>query len=433
MKSTTLVCLFAVAVVPPAMAASRIPIELEEVREEISLLNLLRGLYLSKDQAAKILELARKAQALRDTAAAPFLKERQRIVETFVKLRDALYLPPGAEKQAQEMAKGLDHEMKEAAGSAQDAIVGLEKEVDAVLTEAQACIIEEFKPCLIPPHDLRNPVRVGQANGAPNMLGKIADLIHAAPPAFWEDRGGILLNKVAGKLEEESGAMSSTFKGDVRGRLSEIAARIRATSDVDYAVKRGGLAQELLLIDPRKALKQGHQKTGKNARWLLSDATVRVLPRWIEAMDRLLVADTGETAEDAGLRLDQKDVAARALVQLRKMYNKRSESGALPPYEAFIRPVVEGVRQNDQLAFLRGVRSCAETLLAAKPDTDLVRLLTQTARGYARWLELPLFHPVQDPYGMVADLEAAGREADPARACAELMKLTDLLETFRKP
>jgi len=415
------------------MAAPRIPIELEEVREEISLLNLLRGLYLSKDQAGKILELARKAQALRDTAAVPFLKDRERIVEAFGKLRDALYLPPGAEKEAQEKAKGLDHEMKEAAGTAQDAIVGLEREVDAVLTEAQACIIEDFKPCLIPPHDLRNPVRVGQANDTPNMLGKIADLIHAAPPAFWEDRGGILLNKVAGKLEEESGAMSSTFKGDVRGRLNEIASRIRATSDVDYAVKRGGLAQELLLIDPRKALKQGHQKTGKNARWLLSDVTVRVLPRWIEAMDRLSVSDTGETAEDAGLRLDQKDVAARALVQLRKMYNKRSQSGTLPPYETFIRPVVDGVRQNDQLAFLRGVRSCAATLLAVRPDKDLVRLLTQTARGYARWLELPLFHPVQDPYGLAADLEAAGREADPAKACAGLAKLTDLLETFRKP
>ena len=86
------------------------------------------------------------------------------------------------------------------------------------------------------------------------------------------------------KLEEESGVMSPQVKTDMRNRLSEISAKIRGVSDVDYAVKRGEFAKELLIIDSKKALKQGHKKVGKNGRWLLSETVVKTLPRWLEAL-----------------------------------------------------------------------------------------------------------------------------------------------------
>lgn len=428
------VCAASVAGFPRAAWSAPRPVaELEEIREEISLLNLLRGLYLSKEQVRKISDLARQAQTLRDTAVEPFLKEKERILKTFSGLRDSLYLAPGAEKTAQEQAQKLDHEMKEAMGSVHDRISQMEEEVDGILTEAQACIVDDFKPCLIPPKDLRNPVRVGQANDTPGALGKVADLIWAAPDGLWKARGSRLLEALAGKLEEESGAMSGAMKADVRRRIGEIAARIRKTSDVDYAVKRGDLAKEFLLIDPGKALKQGHKKIGKNGRWLLSDTAARVLPRWLEAMDAQAVPEVREAAEDAELRLDRKDIAARALMQLQKQYNRRRAAGKLPPYDAFIKPVMDGINADDLRAFLGGVRTCAGQLLDVRPDGDLVKLLAQLARGYAKWLELPLFNPKQDPFGLAADLEAARQNTDPAQACADLLKLVDTVGTFRKP
>lgn len=415
------------------LAAPRVVAELEETREEISLLNLLRGLYLSKDQVQKIADLARKAQALRESATAPFLKDKERILKTFAGLRDSLYLSPGEEKETQEQAGKLDHEMKEAMGTVHDQISGMEKDVDGILTDAQACIIDDFKPCLIPPKDLRNPVRVGQANDAPGALGKAADLIYSAPDALWKKRGAGLLDKMAVRLEEESGAMSETFKGDVRRRLAEIAARIRGTSDVDYAVKRGDLANEFLLIDSRKALKQGHKKVGKNGRWLLSETAARILPRWQEAMGRQGSPQMQEPGEDAALRLDQKELVAKTLVHLKKLYTKRAKLGALPAYEAFIKPVTDGISQNDGRSFLNGVRNCAGQLVQARPDQDVARLLAQLARGYAKWLELPLLNPKLDPFGLAADLESARQNADPEQACADLLKLADLLGSFRRP
>ncbi len=428
------VCAASVAGFPRAAWAAPRPVaELEEIHEEISLLNLLRGLYLSKDQVQKISALARQAQALRDSAVGPFLKEKERILKTFSGLRDALYLTPGAEKEAQEQAQKLEHEMKETMGGVQDRIALMEEEVGGILTDAQACIVDDFKPCLIPPKDLRNPVRVGQANDAPGALGKAADLIWAAPAGLWKTRGSKLLETLATRLEEESGAMSGTMKADVRRRIGEIAARIRKTSDVDYAVKRGDLAKEFLLIDPGKALKQGHKKIGKNGRWLLSDTAARVLPRWLGAMDAQVVPEMREPAEDAELRLDRKDIAARTLMQLQKQYKRRRAAGTLPPYDAFIKPVMDGINADDLRAFLGGVRTCAARLCDARPDADLAKLLAQLARGYAKWLELPLFNPKQDPYGLAADLEAARQNTDPAQACTDLLKLVDTIGTFRKP
>lgn len=414
-------------------AVSRPVVELEEIREEISLLNLLRGLYLSKKQVQKISDLARQAQTLRDAAVGPFLKEKERILKTFSGLRDSLYLAPGAEKEAQEQAKKLDHEMKETMGSVQDRISQMEEEIAGLLTDAQACIIDDFKPCLIPPKDLRNPVRVGQANDTPGALGKAADLIWAAPDALWKTRGTKILEALATRLEEESGAMSGTMKADVRRRIGEIAARIRKTSDVDYAVKRGDLAKEFLLIDPGKALKQGHKKLGKNGRWLLSETAARILPRWLETMDAQGVLEMQEPSDDAALRLDRKDIAARTLMQLQRQYRKRRESGALPPYDTFIKPVMDGINGDNLHDFLRGVRGCAVQLLDVRPDEDLVKLLAQLARGYAKWLELPLFNPKLDPFGLAADLEVARQNSDAAKACSDLLKLVDLLAAFRKP
>ncbi len=416
-----------------AWSAPRPVAELEEIREEISLLNLLRGLYLSKDQVRKISDLARQAQKLRDAAVGPFLKEKERVLKTFSGLRDSLYLAPGAEKEAQEQAKKLDHEMKDALGGVQDRISQMETEVDGILTDAQACIIDDFKPCLIPPKDLRNPVRVGQANDTPGALGKAADLIWAAPDGLWKTRGSKLLETLATRLEEESGAMSGTMKADVRRRIGEIAARIRNTSDVDYAVKRGDLAKEFLLIDPGKALKQGHKKIGKNGRWLLSDTAARILPRWLETMDVQAVPEMQEPAEDAELRLDRKDIAARTLMQLQKQYKRRRATGKLPPYDAFIKPVMDGINADDLRAFLGGVRTCAAQLLDVRSDVDLAKLLAQLARGYAKWLELPLFNPKQDPFGLAADLDAARQNTDHAQACADLLKLVDTVGMFRKP
>ncbi|HNV72950.1 MAG TPA: hypothetical protein PKO06_24790, partial [Candidatus Ozemobacteraceae bacterium] len=298
-------------------AAPKIPLELEEIREDISLLNLLRGLYLSKDQLGQLLDLANQAQRIRQSTLQPFLDRKDQIIGDFRSLRDSLYLAPGNEKKAQEKAREVDQQMKEAVGGVNDLIYALEEKASSILTSAQICILDDFKACLIPPKDLGNPVRVGQAGAAEGLLGKLTDLIHCAPDRLWKERGDRLLKRVSEKLEEKSGEISPALKQDLNRRLHEIANKIRACNDVDFTLKKHDLAKELLVINPDKGLKHGHRKNGPVARWLLADVTVRVLPQWLKAMERVDFTAAGDDATDPPLALEKTEALARLLVTLR--------------------------------------------------------------------------------------------------------------------
>lgn len=417
-----------------AHAAPRIPLELEETRQEISLLNLLRGLYLSKDQVKQLLELANQSQAIRDAALKPFLARKEQILADFNALRDSLYLAPGHEKAPQEKASNIDQEIKEGVGSVNDRVFALEEKAAAVLSSAQMCILEDFKPCLIPPHDLRNPVRVGQAGAAEGLLGKLTDLIHCAPEKIWKERGDQLLQRVTAKLEDKSGEISANLKQDLNKRLHEIARRIRECPDVDFAVKKHELAQELLVINPDKGLKHGHKKNGPVARWLLSDVSAKVLPQWLEAMDKVDFTTAVEEGEDPSIGLEQKEALAKVFVTLRHLHQKRSKKGAkLAPYDEFIAPLKTALKANDLNGFLKAIAQTAETLNQVQPGPDIVKLLVQSARGYGKVLNLPLFNPNQDPFGLVEDLKKAKSQSDPAVGARELQKIIATLQEFKRP
>jgi len=56
-----------------------------------------------------------------------------------------------------------------------DKIAKLEEEVEGILSSAQFSIVEDFKPCLILPKSLQDPLRVGQANDAGGKLVKVVE------------------------------------------------------------------------------------------------------------------------------------------------------------------------------------------------------------------------------------------------------------------
>ncbi len=428
-----LACLL-IASVSSVIAAPKIPLELEEIREDISLLNLLRGLYLSKEQLGQILELATQAQTERQTALKPFLDRKEQILADFRDLRDSLYLAPGNEKKPQEKAHRLDQQMKEAVGGVSDRIYALEEKAAAVLSSAQLCILDDFKACLIPPKDLGNPVRVGQAGAAEGLLGKLTDLIHCAPESLWKARGDRLLQRVVEKLEDKSGEISPALKQDLNRRLHEIAAKIRACNDIDFAVKKHDLAKELLVINPDKGLKHGHRKNGPVARWLLSDVTMRVLPQWIKAMENTDFTAGDTDSNDQPLALEQTEALAKLLMTLRQMHQKRIKAGArLPEYETFVAPVKNALQGHDLKKLLQAVSEIASSLSQASPGHDVVKLLSQCARGYAKVIGLPLFNPQQDPFGLAEELKAAAKRTDHAAAANELQKMLGVLQEFKRP
>jgi len=431
-------------------------LELMDIREDISLLNLLRGLYLSRDQVQKLNALALQAQKMRDDLEGQIRKDKESITATFQGLRDSLYEAPGREKSHQEKAGQLDHRFNEARGTNGDRIWNLEQEAEALLTSAQHSIVEGFKPCLIPPKDLRNPMRVGQASGEPGILGRIADLIYATPPDIWKERGEMLLQVISTKMEQESGAMSSSMKSDLLNRLRQTAVQIRSLSDLDFHLKREGLAQEMLLIDPRKALKHGHKKNGPIANFLLSEAAVRVYPQWLKSLDKApATAATAATAANAAIAANAAnasnpatdapleggaepgdpgltEIAAKSINGMQRSFQHRQAAQKLGPFPQFVAPVKKALDANDTEGFLQAVLVCCDRLLAIRPGPDLARGFIGLSRLTAKSKNLPLLNPQHDPYGFAAQLRSIIDNPEASDACARGRALVATLSRFKK-
>lgn len=254
--------------------------QMGEVVEEIALLNLLRGIYLNGDQARKIAAMAQEAQKVRADALAEI--EKLQSMAAFNQLRDELYTalaenPPAVRA---EVVK-LDNRAHEITGKVLHRIAGMEDEIRRLLTHGQQNIFWSFVPCIVPELDFENPVRTGQA-AASSRLMPAAELIRTTPEEMWKKHGQAYLDHILKVIEQDAGRMTEATREDLRRRLVKHAWKIRKMKEADYMINRDKLAEELLLINREHTQRSGFRSTGKIARFFLSPAAARVLPRWVE-------------------------------------------------------------------------------------------------------------------------------------------------------
>ncbi|MBF0408889.1 MAG: hypothetical protein HQM10_16190 [Candidatus Riflebacteria bacterium] len=415
--------------------------EIAEIREEISLLNLLRGLYLSADQINQLSVLAGKAQEIRDSEQDEVQKNRELIISALSDLRNTLYLAPGSEEAAQKKAGKLEKVVKDIKGENMDSLAALEDQAAAILSDAQLSIVEDFKPCLIPPKDLKNPVRVGQA-GNDGILIKTAELIFLTPENLWKTRGDKFLSKILQKIEEEAGEMTASGKEDLKTRLKKISEQIRSLNKVDFELQKSSLAKELLIINPKKAMKHGHRKTGKILQFLLSDTACSVLSKWKECADKIPQFSHSESeecpsyeeaaslVESANKKDDFQNMGENLIKQLTRLHKKRSGNSSLPQINEFLAPVQKHLQQSDRAALITTVLDRLKLLASVKCDPDLQKVCVNVLRRMAQATKFPLLNPVQDPFGLNEELSALKDDPSPDTACSGLLQMAESISGF---
>ncbi|OGK08085.1 MAG: hypothetical protein A2W80_00120 [Candidatus Riflebacteria bacterium GWC2_50_8] len=253
--------------------------EMGGVVEEISLLNLLRGLYLSEEQAKKIAELAQEAENIRAGASQEIAQLDS--MPSLTRLRDELYTALAEEPPAirTEVVK-LDNRAHEITGVALDKIARLEDEVRNALTHGQQKIVWEFVPCIVPELDFENPVRTGQAEASSRLMPALK-LIRETPEDLWKRHGQDYLDHILKVTEQEVGKLTDDVREDMRRRLVKHAWKIRKMKEADFMINRNKLAEDLLLVNREHTLRSGYRITGKISRFLLSPHAARVLPQWV--------------------------------------------------------------------------------------------------------------------------------------------------------
>ncbi|HPW60070.1 MAG TPA: hypothetical protein PLK58_15585 [Candidatus Rifleibacterium sp.] len=248
--------------------------------EEISLLNVLRGIYLNEQQARRIAELAAEAEKLRSAARAEV--EKLAALPAFSQLRDELYTalaenPPAVRAKVVE----LDNQAHQITGAVLHKIALMEDEIKTMLSHGQQNIFWSFVPCIVPEVDFENPVRTGQA-AASSRLMPACELIRNTSEEMWKKHGQAYLDHILKVIEQDAGKMTEDAREDLRRRLVKHAWKIRKMKEADYMINRDKLAEELLLINREHTMRSGFRITGKLARFFLSPAAARVMPKWIE-------------------------------------------------------------------------------------------------------------------------------------------------------
>lgn len=244
----------------------------ENYRQQISTLNLVNAMYLSPSQVQDFLkelrslkEVQEEFQEKSDDLVPAMQEEYARLFQEIV---DNKGISKPTEKTAGDVHKkelGLKEEYA-------SKLIELESRLSKLLTENQLCVVDEFKPCLIPPKNLRDPARVGQAKGDTYGAVSVLEQIRKVPPKRYEAAKGRALEQYLDKYEKKIELLPPEKKDAEAMRVSRILDYARNLSSIDFEMKKESLAKEILIELEVKKRKNELGKVGK----LLLD--VRLIP-----------------------------------------------------------------------------------------------------------------------------------------------------------
>ena len=129
------------------------------------------------------------------------------------------------------------------------ALVRAAPQIDATLTEGQKDVIHKFSCCLIPPEDLSDPVRAGQAD-VPERTLKLIRFVRQTNPSAWPTVQAVLLKRMIEGRKARKPGLSAPEQQQARAHYAAVFEEARGMSDVDFEMKKEDLCRELNLDAP---------------------------------------------------------------------------------------------------------------------------------------------------------------------------------------
>ena len=228
--------------------------KIAELKADINLLNLMNGLHLDREQLRAIGKAARgcrpETREARGEEDAPRLDALR---DAYAALRSGEAVPAAvraklqsdAEKRGSGYLAARRREAEEARAK------GIETVVEALSPE-QGEVIRTYAPCLVPPRNLRDPVRAGQANDTEaleSLVDRLRTLDLSGEPHAAADR-------VVKAIELHDGTLPAAERSARLALVVDVAREAQSLDDVGYAARRAELALRLRPIDRMETLKE---------------------------------------------------------------------------------------------------------------------------------------------------------------------------------
>jgi hypothetical protein len=271
--------------------------EIKELRADINLLNLINGMHFTEAQLKGILKEARRLEEDLGPAIEADRKSPQELDEELTLLkevRDRLQRNHEvsntlkARYDVMEQRRNIARNSWKKRPKTVERVEESARRVHDLMSPAQREILSTYKACLIPPRDLKDPVRVGQAgNTGPSL--RFLEIVRNMPePVYARSLDGIV-EKAIELLEHNYGA----FKGDegiaFAARMKKIIHRSRRMSDVEFQLNKDDLAAQLEPVDQAQEIKDALGDMGVE-RYQIQGMIIEFLltPRIIPIIERRL-------------------------------------------------------------------------------------------------------------------------------------------------
>jgi len=268
--------------------------EISELRADINLLNLYNGLNLTTKQIEGILKEARRVNRKGEKILSggeeqeSTLRERELLEDLrthLVKNKDvpstlrARYDNLQAQRHQTHLKRiGTVGDRKRTAESAAT--------VEALLTAAQLEVLRTYKPCLIPPRDLRDPVRVGQS-GSDTHYAPLIERIRSLPDFAYEAHREKIIDGLVKAAEKHNGKMEVAARSEYAERVAEVLGTARSMDEADFQFNKQDLAREIEPDDRIEAIKEQlaasgiarFERQGQIARFFLIPRAIPLLEK----------------------------------------------------------------------------------------------------------------------------------------------------------
>lgn len=209
-----------------------------DLRQDIQLLNLVNGLYLTPEQMQALVKEIRVAEQLQaqhqtkmqqySTAADPVLRELRQTLMAGGKASEQL-----AQRVSQ--VQGPIHKEQEELNKKTALLVD---DVRKILNENQIELIRDYRPCMIPPYS-PNSSPIGRSADDLGPSVKLLERIRSLPARAWQNRK----EQIVGRLEEYALYRERVeLTREQKQRILDSMEKARTLSDVEWQGQKEALA-----------------------------------------------------------------------------------------------------------------------------------------------------------------------------------------------
>ncbi|MFA5794474.1 MAG: hypothetical protein WC980_05335 [Candidatus Brocadiia bacterium] len=244
------------AAVCPMPQAPKPEEQMRMLFEDISFLNLLNALNLNEKQITDIIACNKDAQAIREEAGARNEKLLKECVAAYQTLKDTLEKNQQVPQETEQRAFRIEQAVKKELQTENNRrLKEVESKLDGVFSDAQKEVINTFNPCLIPPKNLKDPVRAGQASDN-TMFSNMLKRLRGIPDKEWQTRQDDFVQRFMGDAQQHIGKLTEDEYAKEKERIIGLVDKARAMNDAEFELNLPQLSESLKPTHKVKELRQ---------------------------------------------------------------------------------------------------------------------------------------------------------------------------------